>query len=200
MSPFAGVPIRQSESLANLAVADDLVRDFRELHPQILELRRKYLLEHFSELQRVAVLQSGRELLSDLGEAGMAWRDVARIAGVSVAAVQKWRRGDGITGANRLKLAEIVAILRFLEENCVNDVVSWLEVPLRTGVSLTAMDLLAAGRFDLVLELGHDENQVAEVATAVLDEFDPNWPSTRMDGHFEVFTASDGVRSIRPKG
>ena len=49
-------------------------------------------------------------LLSMLGERGFAWRDVARMVGVSVPAVQKWRKGERCTGENRRQVAALVAM------------------------------------------------------------------------------------------
>jgi len=199
VAPFSGVRIARTESAAAVAEVADLHRSVRDLGPRTAELRRSALLRHWEELQRSAVSRDGRSLLTELGEAGMAWRDVARLAGVSVPAVQKWRRGEGITGANRLKLAGIVALLNFLRENMIDEPVSWLEIPVRTGVGVCALDLLVAGRYDLVLELSSDEYSSLETATEVLDEFDPDWRTTRVNDQFEVYIASDGVPSIRPR-
>lgn len=196
VAPFSGVHIRRTQS-AVLADVTDLHRSVRDLGPRAAGLRRRMLEHHWEERQQVEVARDGRSLLEELGDLGMAWRDVARLVGVSVAAVQKWRRGDGITGANRLKLAGIVALLAYLQENMISAPVSWLEVPVRQGVSVCRLDLLIAGRYDLVLELANDEAAPVETANDVLDEFDPNWHTTRVEDRFEVFTAADGVPSIR---
>jgi len=145
------------------------------------------------------VARDGASLLAELGEKGMAWRDVARLVGVSVPAVQKWRRGEGITGANRLKLAGISALLTCLEEQMITEPVSWLEIPVRDRVAVCPLDLMVAGRHDIVLELASDEHASVETTNEVLDEFDPDWQTTRVDDQFEVFIASDGVRSVRPR-
>ncbi|MGO1177876.1 MAG: hypothetical protein ACTIME_15300 [Cellulosimicrobium funkei] len=129
----------------------------------------------------------------------MAWRDVARLVGVSVPAVQKWRRGAGMTGENRLRLAGVVALLRCLERKMINAPVSWLEMPVLSDVSVTAMDMLAVDRVDLVLELATDDPILGHDRTRVLDEFEPRWRETRVDDKFEVFEASDGLLSIRPR-
>lgn len=129
----------------------------------------------------------------------MAWRDVARLVNVSVPAVQKWRRGDGMTGENRFRLAGVLALLVCLENKMVNQPVSWLEMPVLRDVSVSAMDLIAADRYDLVLELAADVTADEGQRIQALDEFDPAWRATRVDEKFEVFEAEDGILSIRPR-
>lgn len=200
VAPFSNVQITRTESAPRLAEVADLVRTVRDLGPRTTELRRAALTNRWEELQRAAVSRDGRTLLAELGDAGLAWRDVARLAGVSVPAVQKWRRGEGITGANRLKLAGIVALLTYLRDTMIHEPVSWLEIPIRPGVAVTPLDLLAARRYDLVLELASDEYASSvETRTEVLDEFDPAWRTTRVDEQFEVYVASDGIPAIRPR-
>lgn len=196
-APFSNVPLTRTESA--VAQVADLVRTVRDLGPRTAELQRAMFLNRLEELQRAAVTRDGRTLLVELGDAGLAWRDVARLVGVSVPAVQKWRRGEGITGANRLKLARIVALLTYLSDNMIDEPASWLEIPVRPGVAVSKMDLLIAGRYDLVLELASDEYSSVETTIDVLDEFDPDWRTTRVDEQFEVYIASDGTPAIRPR-
>lgn len=128
----------------------------------------------------------------------MAWRDVARLLRVSVPAVQKWRRGEGMSGANRLRLARVVAALDMLKQYLISEPVSWLEMPIKEGVALTRLDLLVGNRFDLALELVSDGDEPI-VVDPILDEFDPTWRESRVDTAFELFVADDGVVSIRPR-
>lgn len=195
VAPFGAVSIPRTGS--TLARAAELHRTVRDLGPQTAAMRRATLMNHWEGLQKAQANSESRTLLAGLSDAGMAWRDVARLTGVSVPAVQKWRRGDGITGVNHLKIAGVVALLACLKEMMINEPVSWLEMPLRKEVSVTPMDLLLANRYDLVLELASDEHAPIETANEILDEYDPEWHTTRVDDMFEVFMADDGVRSIR---
>ncbi|UPL10343.1 hypothetical protein [Microbacterium sufflavum] len=147
--------------------------------------------------QQEAAARDGGELLADLGNSGLAWRDVARLAGVTVPAVQKWRRGEGMSGARRLALARIVALLNILGEHFISDPASWLEMPVKEGVAVSRLELLIQGRFDLVLLLIADGTAPAVEIDRVLDEYDPDWRSSLVDDQFESFLASDGVVSIR---
>jgi hypothetical protein len=128
----------------------------------------------------------------------MSWRDVARVLGVSVPAVQKWRKGGEITGVNRYNLARLAAVLDLIADHLVLEAVSWLEMPIRHDVSLTRMDLLASNRHDLVLELVSDEAS-STTPVAVLDAYDPAWRENLVDRAFEAFEAGDGRMSVRPK-
>jgi len=132
-------------------------------------------------------------MLQQLADSGFSWRDIARLVGVSVPALRKWRQGEAPTGDNRLKIARILAFCDYLTSTClVEEVASYMEMPLTKNAPLTVLDLLAADRYDLAAEYasGH------ATATQVLDNFEPTWRD-RYRSAFEVITASDGELSIR---
>lgn len=134
------------------------------------------------------------DLLSELADYGLAWRDIARLVGVSVPALRKWRQGEPATGENRLKVARLVGLCHLLKEHgLIDDPASWLELPLVYDVPVSGIDLLAAGRTDLLFRraLHHDADP-----EAILDEFDPDWRATYR-GAFEVFEAEDGLPGLR---
>lgn len=173
-----------------------------------LRRRVKALSEDSKELHRAAIRsvlaargqkfarQGTSDLLRLLRSWGFAWTDVARIVGVSVPALQKWRKGTSPSGENRLRLALLVALVDYLEhELLVNEPASWLEMPIREGVQATALDLLSQQRESLVIELASHQTTPEKV----LDEFEPDWRNVLIDYTFEVFTASDGSKAIRPR-
>lgn len=148
-------------------------------------------------IRRDAQSLAGRSmvaLLDELAGKGFAWRDIAAVAGVSVPAVRKWRQGGSASGGNRHRVAVVVALVEWLErEKLIDDVASWLEIPLLPPIPVTRLDLLAAQREDLIVaSLTGDETP----AEAILDDFDPAWRE-RVASDFEVFEADDGLRSIR---
>jgi hypothetical protein len=51
-----------------------------------------YMVEHRVRTSELAGA-GGKALLNELAELGFAWRDIARMVGVSVPAIQKWGRG-----------------------------------------------------------------------------------------------------------
>lgn len=134
-------------------------------------------------------------MLSELADLGFAWRDIARLVGVSVPAVQKWRKGDKASGDSRKKLASLLAACDLITSHyMVEEIASWFEIPLSSSAPVTPIDLYADDRADLAFDFasGHADPEV------LLTQFDPDWRE-RYRSEFEVFEASDGVRSIRPK-
>jgi DNA-binding transcriptional regulator YiaG len=169
--------------------------EVRELSERYQDLHKQ---SHFAEWdQRTAVRgkMAPADILAALGKLGFAWRDIARLVGASVAAVQKWRRGAGVSGDSRRRLASLLAACDLITEHyAVNEIASWFEMPLLRDVPVTPLDLYASGQHRLVFEYssGHlDPEQV-------LTEFNPGWRE-RYRSDFEVYRAGDGELSIRPK-
>lgn len=136
------------------------------------------------------------EMLDELAELGFAWRDVARLVGVSVPAVQKWRRGERASGERRRQVASLLAACDLIADHYqVREIASWFEMPLVADVPLTPIDLYVGKRPDLVFEhaSGHVDPE------HILTQFDGEWRE-RYRSDFEVFRAEDGDLSIRPKG
>ena len=198
VSSFAQVIPKTRSSYELLDRAETLHRQARDLNADSADIRRQSLLRDLEERQRTVARQSGSDLLAIVADAGFAWRDVARLVQVSVPAVQKWRRGEGMTGPNRSRIARLVAFLDVLSEHFVMDPVSWLEMPVKDNVALSRMDLLIDERDDLVLELISDDANPLAI-DQILDEYDPTWRDSRVDDRFEAFVAADGIVSIRPK-
>jgi len=61
---------------------------------------------------------------------GLGWSDIARLVGVSVPAVRKWRHGGDITAPRLQGVARLAAFLNILEEEDVRDPAAWLNLPL----------------------------------------------------------------------
>jgi len=167
----------------------------RNLHETTDELHQQ---SHYAEWY-ARTSERGRsrtqDLLDELADLGFAWRDVARLVGVSVPAVQKWRRGEGTTGENRQKVASLLAACDLVSEHyAVQDVASWFEMPVLIGIPVAPIDLWANGRSDLVFDYasGHTDSD------QTLAAWDPQWRE-RYRSDFEVFQAGDGQRSVRPK-
>ncbi len=178
--------------------ADVAYRACTELHDQACDTRRQ---AHLIELEGKTVERARTapmQALEQLSDYGFAWRDIARVVGVSVPAINKWRKGTGITGENRLKIARLLALIDMLSDRFIDEPASWLEMPITDGVSISRMDLLERGRYDLVLALASTHTGDGTVES-VLNEVDPNWRDNLVDNIFESYVAEDGAISIRPK-
>ena len=187
-------PFDRSASLVNRVWP--LRRDINVLHDEVIDTHAEMTLSRLDQRAQDLAAAGLSTLLEQLAEAGLAWVDIAALAGVSVPAVRKWRQGGAATGDKVLQLGQLVALLSWLrDEQVITDVVAWLEVPLVPEAPVTRLDLLKAGRRDLVIKSRVGEGTTP---TEILDEFDPGWRA-RFESDFEVFVAADGQRSIRPK-
>ncbi|MDQ6840194.1 MAG: helix-turn-helix domain-containing protein [Actinomycetota bacterium] len=141
------------------------------------------------------VKQHPSELLDQLSELGFAWRDVARMVGVSVPALRRWRGGELPNGENRRAIAQLLAFAHIIrDDHLVFEPASWMEVPIIGAAPITPVDLYAAGHLDVVFDLAAEQCSPEEA----LDATNPGWRETyRSD--WEVGMAEDGQPYIRPK-
>ncbi len=193
-TPTVSEFVEQSAGLLNRTWM--LKADADELHSGAVDHHTELVHRRIEGRGQALTARGADELLDQLAESGMACRAVAAIVGVSVPAVRKWRAGGAATGDNLLRIAELLALLEWLNaEQHIGDVANWLEVPPVAGIPITRMQLLINGRRDLLLaSLVGPGMEPADV----LDAFDPEWRTT-YQSDFEVFTAADGQRSIRSK-
>lgn len=193
-SPISERTASDSTALRRLSQRVGRLRDEVELlnqdvNDQHREARQYDLSERASAKSRKGV----EALLEELAtERGMAWRDIARVAGVSRSAVRKWRAGESPSSERRTRLAVAAAFLDLLEQFPIDDPVGWLEVPILPGYTVTAFDVFDTGNLDILLDYAAQRIP----ATKLLDEFDDTWRN-RFTSRFEVFTAPDGIRSVR---
>jgi hypothetical protein len=177
---------------------DVAYRRTTDLHGQACDTRRK---AHQLELESKTVDRARcapTQALEQLSDYGLAWRDIARVIGVSVPAINKWRKGTGITGENRLKIARLLGLIDMLGDRLIDEPASWLEMPITDGVTLSRMDLLERGRYDLVVALASTHTGDGTVES-VLNEAEPEWRERLVDNTFEAYIEDDGHVSIRLK-
>ena len=168
--------------------ADVTAEDFGDLHKRSHDLEWRMLS---AERAKASVVT----MLGELGDMGFAWRDLARIVGVSVPAMQKWRRGEKASGDSRQRVASLLAACDLIRKHyMVEEIASWFEVPLVKDVPITAIDLYAHDRADLVFEFAHGQMD----PEVLLTQYDPEWRE-RYRSDFETFVGADGNRSVRLK-
>ncbi|MCQ3804714.1 MAG: hypothetical protein OXC98_11900 [bacterium] len=162
-----------------------LSEDVAQVHGDSLQLQ----LESHAD---AASKRSPLDLLNELAEKGFSWTSVARVVGVSIPAVRKWRNGNPMSGENRRNLALMVAFVRVLEEDyLIRDGASWLDMPLAAS-SFTGIDVLAAGHAHELMQFAAEHIRSKDL----LDSAIPTWRDT-LDDRFEVYEAPDGERAIR---
>lgn len=172
----------------NRQQADVTAEDFGDLHKRSHDLEWRMLS---AERAKASVVT----MLGELGDMGFAWRDLARMVGVSVPAMQKWRRGDKASGDSRQRVASFLAACDLIRKHyMVEEIGSWFEVPLVKDVPITPIDLYAEDRADLVFEFANGQMD----PEVLLTQYDPAWRE-RYRSDFEVFVGKDGNRSVRLK-
>lgn len=141
------------------------------------------------------VKQDPAALLDQLSDLGFAWRDIARMVGVSVPALRRWRTGERPTGDNRRAIARLLAFALIIrDDHLVFEPASWMEVPIVGGAPTTPIDLYAVGHLDVVYDLAAEQCS----PEAVLDTAEPGWRE-KYRSDWKVGTAEDGQPYIRPK-
>jgi hypothetical protein len=135
-------------------------------------------------------------LLTELTEVrGLAWSQVARLVGVSVPAVRKWRlHQTDPTPDNRALLGGLAAFLDlFATRFLIQDPVGWLEAPL-TQSNLTGLDVYRTEGGPIgLLELAGQRIDVDQL----LDAQAPGWRARGApDARFRIVRAGDGGRSV----
>ena len=85
------------------------------------------------------------ELLVELTEAhGLGWSDIARLVGVSVPAIRKWRMGGYASADNHVALARLAAFMESLQDAGIGDAAKWLTLPFE-GVITSKTDVYRQG-------------------------------------------------------
>jgi transcriptional regulator with XRE-family HTH domain len=127
-------------------------------------------------------------MLDDIADRGLSWAEIADTAGVTPAAVRKWRRGENATGPKRLAVAELLALMDTLSDLAVAEPAAFLISPVHPEAVVTFLEVYRAGRADLVLDLACQRKS----ATEVLDAYDGSWRDT-LERRFVVELDDDGM-------
>lgn len=148
----------------------------------------------FDKAVMATAKRAPRDLLDVLAiDRGLSWAAIARLVGVSVSGVRKWRSTGGLAPESRLAVAKLVTLLDLLEQvGPIQEPGGWLDMHLREGFRISAADLYRAGHVDEILD--YAAGRLA--ADDVLDRVDPDWrTSARLD--WEVALGDDGERYIK---
>jgi hypothetical protein len=181
-----------------------LSRDYADLTDRVNSLgeelaeghRRALQLEWYDRTSRNAQ-KPASSLLEVLSvDHGLSWTAIARMLGISVQALRKWRLGESPSGENHSRIAALVAFLEVLRSfGELDDPASWMEIPILPDVPLTPIDAYVNGAFPQILELSRQKIP-PELA---LDYIDPDWRQKYRESGWEVFDAGDGNFSVGAK-
>lgn len=173
----------------------ELRRNVDDLHGDVKGLHRDSQETQLSVLTHKLNLQAPQELLDELADQGIAWALVARIVGVTPAAVRKWRRGETVTPAYHRDIAELVAFCRLLRDRnpLLDDVDQWLDTPAASRSDVTRADLYIDGHRAELLNIASSDT----TGETILDESDSGWRDRRARARrWEVVHHEDGSASI----
>jgi DNA-binding transcriptional regulator YiaG len=136
-----------------------------------------------------------RWLVGELANLGLSWTDIARVVGVSVPALRKWRQGGAASPDNRKGAARLLAVLNHIAKTYlhIEDVAGWAETPVWENPPTTPLDIIASGHEAELLDYMDARLEL----TQLLDAHDPAWRSRV--SVFEVVQAADGHMSIQPR-
>ncbi len=176
--------------------ADGLRSQYENLGDEVDNVHEQTYLNEWHVRSGQHAESSSRSLLSHLADFGFAWRDIARLVGVSVPAIQKWRKGGSTTADNRQRLAALVAACDVIQRHrSIEDIAQWFEMDVVRDVHISVNDLWSANEYELVFEYALQ----GMAPEQVLDRFEPDWRE-KYSSNFETYRAGDGQLSIRAKG
>lgn len=176
---------------------DQLTGPVRILNDDVEAGRREVREWDLDERTAAKARREALELLNELStDRGFSWSDLARLCGVSVSAVRKWRAGESPSPDRRRALARLAAFVDLLDEIApVADPASWLVMRLVDSHTVTPAHLYLTGHANDLLEHAQGHLGVHDL----LDRWKPDWRAdTRSD--WRIVEAADGERSITRRG
>lgn len=176
---------------------EELTGPVRVLNEDVEAGRREVREWDLDERTAAKARHDALTLLDELStDRGFTWSDIARLCGVSVSAVRKWRAGESPSPERRRSLARLAAFVDLLDEIApVADPATWMLMRLVDSHTVTAADLYLDGRSNDVLE--HAQGHLG--VTDLLDHWNADWrEDTRSD--WKIVVAADSERSITRRG
>jgi len=173
---------------------DELSGPVRILNEDVESGRREVREWDLDERTAAKARAEALVLLEELStDRGFSWSDIARLCGVSVSAVRKWRSGETPSPERRRDLARLAAFVDLLDEIApIADPATWMLMRLVDRHTVTAAHLyLVEGRSNDLLE--HAQGHLG--VNDLLDRWNPDWRSSTQSD-WQVVVASDGHRSI----
>lgn len=162
---------------------------YRDVEGGRRRVRKLDLDDRTSEKSRLGAESLLEELATDRG---LGWSEIARLCGVSVSAVRKWRAGESISSDSRRSLARLASFLDLLEEvGPVGEPAGWLNMRLSDQSTVTAADLYISGHTQDLLEHAQGHLEVEQL----LDRCAPDW-RTSFRSEWKIVELPDGERAL----
>lgn len=154
---------------------------------------RKHFAERLASAEESLRSSTVADLLQFLAvDQGFAWVDIARLVGVSVPALRKWRLVEnGASPANQLKIIRLVAFVQLLTEIGVPEPPVWFSLPFLPDYTVAPKNIFQGVSSDLLLEVAAGSNG----ATSLLDETYPDW-RTRWKREYQTILNDAGEQVL----
>ena len=192
-----GIPrATPATALKNTSESRDLVSRVTTLDSEIRGTHSDALTSELNIRTQEMVKCSPLSMLEQLGEKGFSWRAVAQLVNVTVPALQKWRKGDGISGDNRRRIASLLAGIDMIASQfTVEEIDSWFETPIVDGLPITPITIWSSGSHIELLKYASGEL----TSDSLLDSYSPSW-RTAWETPFVAIRSEDGHISLGMKG
>lgn len=170
----------------------DTLRKARSFVATVRDERQSAYGGRLAELAQQYRLRQGNELVGLLAiEYGFAWVDVARMLGVSVPAIRKWRMSGGVSPDNTAKLADLAALAHLLSEHGIRPA-AWLSTPLVAGYTISPKHVYSSDRMSALADVALGTGDAHDL----LAEFEPDWAAKYDARGYEVARFDDGTYGV----
>jgi hypothetical protein len=174
---------RWSKLISAREIGQHQIRLANEIHETAKDALRSSLGATLATVVREGLRKETSVLLDEIAtKFGLAWVDLARMTGVSVPAIRKWRLSGGATPDNHERVAQVWAFLSALDDL----------VP-EPGFTVTARHLWEPSTSAILLDLAAETVST----TVVLDELHHNWREQYATKDELVFLADGSVAIAR---
>lgn len=141
----------------------------------------------FRQLTEKYLQTTHHELLIQLSEEfGCSWTLVAKVVGVSIPAIRKWRHGGEITDAHQQRLARLVAAFDSLFRMGIDSPASWLDRRIWPDIPVRRFEALAVDGGDLVLAYAAGQCDAVALLNAVVPRWRSLYPPERSEVTFDA--------------
>jgi hypothetical protein len=170
--------------------------DHRGANRELVREHKNFRLQRFLKHKTTLADETASSLLRMLGATfGLSWIDLSAMINVSVPAIRKWRLGGDISPANNVKLLELAAFFKTLQDLRVTDPATWIHLRLAPdSATVTPLHLYSESAIPTLLAYVESEIEPLELLT----ELEPEWMQKyRTD--FTYKEIAPGVRAITKK-
>ena len=190
-------PRSTAQNTAAISMLADCYAKFtgpvKRLYRDVEDGRRNVRSLDLDDRTAAKARSNAEDLLEELAtDRGLGWSEIARLCGVSVSAVRKWRANEPISPERRRLLARLAAFLDLLEEaGPVGEPAGWLNMRISEDHTVTAADLYIDKQVENLLEYAQGHLSINDL----LDRWNSEWRTTT-HSDWAITDGPDGQRAL----